>query len=145
MARYGKHAWIDYSNTSSTNCHRRERHNRVNFPYKAHPCQSAEFCGDLSKHKDEKDVSRAVNELNNAKKGLEKLQNTLSMKIALKNQTSNSFSSLMRSRLINECKRPRYLNTQGFENWHQVNMDLKKLESHFKGKFPQLGSAYLRH
>ena len=76
MARYGKHAWIDYSKPSSTNCHRRERHNRVNLPYKAHPCQSAEFCGDLSKHKDEKDVSRTVNELNNAKKGLEKLQNT---------------------------------------------------------------------
>jgi len=143
MARYSKHAGIDYSKPSCTNCHRRERHNRVNCPYKAHPCQSAEFCGDLSKHKDEKDVvSRTVNELNNAKKGLEKLQNTLSMKIALKNQTSNSFSSLMRSRLINECK-PRYLNTQGFENWRQVNMDLKKLESHFKGKIPPVGVSLL--
>ena len=60
------------------------------------------------------------------------------MKIALKNQASNSFSSLMRSRLVNECK-PRYLNTQGFENWRQVNMALKKLESHFKGKIPQVG------
>ena len=52
MARYGKHAGIDYSKPSCTNCHRRERHNRVNCPYKAHPCQSAEFCGNLSKHKD---------------------------------------------------------------------------------------------
>ena len=41
MARYGKHAVIDYSKPSCTNCHRRERHNRVNRPYKAHPFQSA--------------------------------------------------------------------------------------------------------
>ena len=48
----------------------------------------------------------------------------------------------MRSRLINEWK-PRYLNTQGFENWRRVNMDLKKLESHFKGKIPPVGVSLL--
>ena len=103
----------------------------------------AEFCGDLNKHKDEKEiVSRAVNELNTAKKSLEKLQNGLSMKITLQNQTTNSFSSVMRSRLINECK-PRYLTAQGFVNWRQVNMDLKKLESHFKGKIPSADVSLL--
>lgn len=142
-AKYGKQAGIDYSKPACTNCHRRERHNRVNCPYKAHPCQSAEICGDLNKHKDEKDIlSRAVNELNTAKKSLEKLQSGLSTKIALKNQTTNSFSSVMRSRLINECK-PRYLTSQGFENWRQVNMDLKKLESHFKGKIPSADVSLL--
>lgn len=96
-------------------------------------------------YKDEKDIlSRAVNELNTAKKSLEKLESGLSMKIALKNQTTNSFSSVMRSRLINECK-PRYLYTsQGFENWRQVNMDLtEKLESHFKGKIPSADVSLL--
>lgn len=143
LTKYGKHAGIDYSKPCCTNCHRREGHNRVSCPYN-HPCKSAEFCGDLNKHKDEKDiVSRAVNELNLAKKGLEKLQTSLTMKKALKNQTSNSFSSLMRSRLINECK-PRYLNAQGFENWRQVNMDLKKLESYFKGKIPSADVSLLQ-
>lgn len=142
-AKYGKQAGIDYSKPACTNCHRRERHNRLNCPYKAHPCQSAEICGDLNKHKDEKDIlSRAVNELNTAKKSLEKLQRGLSTKIALKNQTTNSFSSVMRSRLINECK-PRYLSSQGFENWRQVNMDLKKLEAHFKGKIPSADVSLL--
>ena len=84
-AKYGKQAGIDYSKPAYTNCHRRERHNRLNCPYKAHPCQSAEICGDLNKHEDEKDIlSRAVNELNTAKKSLEKLQRGLSTKIAMK-------------------------------------------------------------
>ena len=84
-AKYRKQAGIDYSKPAYTNCHRRERHNRLNCPYKAHPCQSAEICADLNKHKDEKDIlSRAVNELNTAKKSLEKLQRGLSTKIAMK-------------------------------------------------------------
>ena len=57
------------------------------------------------------------------------------MKSALKIQTTNSFSSVMRTRLISEC-RGRYLTSQGFENWRQINLDLKKLEAHFKGKIP---------
>ena len=57
------------------------------------------------------------------------------MKTALKNQTTNSFSSVVRTRLISEC-RARYLTSQGFENWRQINLDLKKLEAHFKGKIP---------
>ena len=48
----------------------------------------------------------------------------------------------MRSRLINECK-PRYLSSQGFQNWRQVNMDLKKLEAHFKGKIPSADVSLL--
>lgn len=39
----------------------------------------------------------------------------------------------MRIRLINEIPHG-YLNSQGLENWKQVNVDLKKLEAHFKGK-----------
>lgn len=57
------------------------------------------------------------------------------MKSALKIQTTNSFSSVMRTRLISEC-RGRYLTSQGFENWRHINLDLKKLEAHFKGKIP---------
>ena len=55
------------------------------------------------------------------------------MKSALKVQTTNSFSSVMRTRLVSEC-RVCYLTSQAFENWRQINKDLKKLEAHFKGK-----------
>ena len=52
----------------------REGHNRLNCPYKGHPCLSSKFCGDLNKHKDEKDaVSAAANRLQSAKKCLQKL------------------------------------------------------------------------
>ena len=44
-AKYGKQAGINNSKPACTNCHQRERHNRVNCPYKAHPSQSAEICG----------------------------------------------------------------------------------------------------
>ena len=135
-ADYGKHAGIDYTRPACTNCHRREGHNRINCPYKGHPCTSSRFCGDLNKHKDEKDaVSAAANRLQSAKKCLQKLKNDLAMKSALKIQTTNSFSSVMRTRLISEC-RGRYLTSQGFENWRHINLDLEKLEAHFKGKIP---------
>ena len=135
-AVYGKHPGVDYSRPACTNCHRREGHNRLNCPYKGHPCLSSKFCGDLNKHKDEKDaVSAAANRLQSAKKCLQKLENDLGMKSALKVQTTNSFSSVTRTRLISEC-RARYLTSQGFENWRQINLDLKKLEAHFKGKIP---------
>lgn len=133
---YSKHPGVDYSRPACTICHRREGHNRVNCPYKGHPCLSSQFCGDLNKHKNEKDsVSAAANRLQSAKKCLDKLQNDLAMKSALKVQTTNSFSSVMRTRLVSEC-RARYLTSQGFENWRQINKDLKKLEAHFKGKIP---------
>ena len=51
-AVYGKHPGVDYSRLACTNCHRREGHNRLNCPYKGHPCFSSKFCGDLNKHKD---------------------------------------------------------------------------------------------
>lgn len=135
-AVYSKHPDVNYSKPACTNCHRREGHNRVNCPYKGHPCLSSTFCGDLNKHKDEKDtVSAAANRLQSAKKCLQKLENTLAMKSALKIQTTSSFSSVVRTRLISEC-RARYLTSQGIENWRRINMDLKKLEAHFKGKIP---------
>lgn len=135
-AAYGKHPGIDYSKPACTNCHRREGHNRSNCPYKGHACLSAQFCGDINKHKEEKDaVSAAANRLQSVVKSLQKLESTLAMKKALKNQTSNSFSSVVRTRLVSEC-RARYLTQQGFENWRQINQDLKKLEAHFKGKIP---------
>ena len=41
----------------------------------------------------------------------------------------------MRAHFINECKcRPHYLTSKGFENWREINLDLKKLEALFKGK-----------
>ena len=99
-ADYGKHAGIDYTRPAC-----REGHNRVNCPYKGHPCASSRFCGDLNKHKDEKDaVSAAANRLQSAKKCLQKLKNDLAMKSALKIQTTNSFSSVMRTCLISECR-----------------------------------------
>lgn len=93
---------------------------------------SAKFCGDLNKHKGEKDsLSAAKTELQAAKKSLCKLENTLSSKVALKNQTTSSFSSVVRLRLINERK-SRYISSQGFENWRQINIDIKN----FRGKIP---------
>ena len=59
-AVYGKHPGVDFSRLACTNCHRREGHNRVNCPYKGHPCLSSKFCGDLNKHKDEKDAVSAA-------------------------------------------------------------------------------------
>ena len=107
-----------------------------NCPYKGHPCLSAKFCGDLNKHKGEKDSLSAVKtELQAAKKSLCKLENTLSSKVALKNQTTSSFSSVVRLRLINERK-SRYISSQGFENWRQINIDIKKLEAYFRRKIP---------
>ena len=61
----------------------------------------------------------------------------LSSKRALKAQITQSFSKSLRTRLINECKE-RYINSLGGENWRQINMDLKKLEAHFKGKVPPI-------
>ena len=135
-AVYGRHPGVDYSKPACTNCHHREEHNRANCPYKGHACHSSQFCRDLNKHKDEKNaVSSATNRLQCAKKRLQKLENTLSMKLALKHQTVNSFSTVLRTRLISEC-RARYLTPQGFKNWRQINIDLKKLQAYFKGKIP---------
>lgn len=95
-----------------------------------------EILGDLNKHKGEKDsLSAAKTELQAAKKSLCKLENTLSSKVALKNQTTSSFSSVVRLRLINERK-SRYISSQGFENWRQINIDIKKLEAYFRRKIP---------
>jgi hypothetical protein len=140
---YGKKPNIDYFKPACTNCHRREGHNRINCPYKGHPCLSAEFCGDINKHKNEKDIlSEKNNLLQSQTKNLQKLKNGLQSKLALKNQVTSSFSSIMRSRLINECT-ARYLNPYGFENWRQVNIDLKKLEAHFKGRIPSIGVSLI--
>ena len=54
--KFAKHVGVDYSKPACTSCHRREGHNRANCPFKGFPCKSAEFCGDLNKHKDEKDT-----------------------------------------------------------------------------------------
>ena len=35
--------------------HKRENNNRVNCPYKPYKCESVFTCGELEKHKDEKD------------------------------------------------------------------------------------------
>ena len=67
------------------------RDTTVNCPYKAHPCQSAEII-----------LSRAINKIRTAKKSLQKLQSGLLRRIAMKNQTTNSFSSVMWYQLINE-------------------------------------------
>ena len=77
-AKYRKQG-IGYLKHACTNCNRRERHNRLNFPYKAYSCQSAEICGHLKEHKDEKDIlSHAVNELNTAKKSGETAKGSVS-------------------------------------------------------------------
>jgi len=39
----------------------------------------------------------------------------------------------VRTRLISEC-RARYITSQGYENWRQINLDLKRLDANFKGK-----------
>ena len=136
--KFAKHVGVDYSKPACTSCHRREGHNRANCPFKGFPCKSAEFCGDLNKHKDEKDtVTLAWNRLQASNKALEKQMENLSSKRALKAQITQSFSQSLRTRLINECKE-RYINSLGGENWRQINMDLKKLEAHFKGKVPPI-------
>ena len=77
------------------------------------------------KFKKKRTVSATKIELQAAKKSLCKLENTLSSKVAVKNQTTSSFSSVVRLRLINEHK-SRYITSQGFENWRQINIDIKK-------------------
>ena len=53
------------------------------------------------------------------------------MKSALKGY----FLSVMRAHFISEYKcRAHYLTSKGFENWREINLDLKKLEVLFKGK-----------
>lgn len=141
--KFSKHLDVDYSKPSCTCCHRREGHNRTNCPFKGFPCKSAEFCGDINKHKDEKDVlTSAWNKLQAANNTLDKHMDNLSSKKALKAQVTHSFSQLIRLRLINECKQ-RYINSLGIENWRQINIDLKKLEAHFKGKVPATNVSLL--
>lgn len=142
-ALYGRKPNVDYMKPACTNCHRREGHNRVNCPYKGYPCLSAEFCGDLNKHKGQKDtVTEKNNLLQTQRKTLEKLKNTLASKVILKDQVTNSFSSIMRSRLINDGPQ-RYINAAGLQNWRQINIDLQKLDSHFKGKIPPPGVSLI--
>ena len=76
-SKYAKHMGVDYSKPSCTYCHRRERHNRATqLPLQRIPVQ-IEFCGDLIRHKDEKDiVTSAWYKLKAPNKVLEKPQNT---------------------------------------------------------------------
>jgi hypothetical protein len=116
-------------------CHRREKHNRVNCPYKPYKCESVFTCGDLEKHKDEKDeLKRLQQELNTEKQKLKKLELQLKCKKESQTKTVNSFNAKMRKRLVasNEAK---YL-SDGRENWRVINMDLSLLDQHFKGKVP---------
>ena len=116
-ALYGRHPGVDHSKPVCTNCHRREGHNRLNCPSKGHALHSSQFCGDFNKHKYEKGaLSSATTRLQCAKELFQKLETKLSMKLALKHQTMNSFTTVLRTHSISEC-RARYLTRQGFENW----------------------------
>lgn len=88
----------------------------------------------MNKHKNEKDIQKKNSILQTQRKTLEKLKSTLASKLPVKDQISNYFSSIVRSRLINGSK-PRYTNSYGFENWRQINIDLKKLEDTSREKF----------
>ena len=66
---------IDKRSPSCSLCHRRENHNQVNCPYKPYKCESALTCGDLEKHKDEKDkLKQLQQELNMERQKLKKLE-----------------------------------------------------------------------
>lgn len=88
----------------------------------------------MNKHKNEKDIQKKNSLLQTQRKTLEKLKSALASKLAVKDQISNYLSSIVRSRLINDSK-PRYTNSYGFENWRQINIDLKKLEDTSREKF----------
>lgn len=116
-AFYSRHPGVDHSKPACTNCHCREGHNRLNCPSKGHAHHSSQFCGDFNKHKDQSGaLSSATKRLQCPKKLFQKLETKLSMKLALKHQTVNSFTNVLRTRLISEC-RARYLTPQAFENW----------------------------
>jgi hypothetical protein len=117
-------------------CHRRENHNRVNCPYKPYKCESAFTCGDLEKHKDEKDHLKSLQqELNTEKQKLRKLELQFKCKKESQMKTVNSFNAKMRKRLV-ESSQAKYLSKDGRENLRIINMDLSLLDQHFKGKVP---------
>ena len=127
---------IDKRSPSCSLCHRRENHNRVNCPYKPYKCESAFTCGDLEKHKDEKDqLIRLQQGLNTEKQKLKKLELQLKSKKESRTKTVISFNSRMRNRLV-ESNHAKYLSKDGKEKWRVINMDLSLLDQHFKGKVP---------
>ena len=127
---------IDKRSPSCSLCHRRENHNRVNCPYKPYKCESAFTCGDLEKHKDEKDqLKQLQQELNTEKQKLKKLELQLKSKKESQTKTVISFNSQMRNRLV-ESNHAKYLSKEGKEKWRVINMDLSLLDQHFKGKVP---------
>lgn len=127
---------VDKSRSACGLCHRRENHNRTNCPYVPYKCMSATVCGDLEKHKEEKDVIKKMEgKLNSEKQKVIKLKSTLAAKKACALEATHSFNAVVRRRLI-ESFPAKYLRGDGKENWRQVNMDMAILESHFKGNIP---------
>jgi len=126
-----------------SNCHRRERHNRLNCPYHTE-CETFFHCGDITKHPEEKaELNDAERRQRDLLKEIASIENELKVKVASVASIKERYIYKVRSILI-ESDPTRYLNVGAdgtqVENWFQLNKDAKKLESILKGKVPSPGS-----
>ena len=127
------------SGPTCSNCHRQERHNRLNCPYFA--CDTSFHCGAISRHPEEKaQLKEYQKQHQDIKTQLSSLQNDIVVKEAVTKFIQQRYVYQVRQQLI-QNNPERYLNTgengQRVENWFQLNQDAKKLEVFLKGKLPQ--------
>lgn len=120
-----------------SNCHLRLDHNIRQC--RIDKCVTSEQCGDLNKHPDQKlIVDSAADTLKKLERELSHKRDEYEMRLKAKNSASQSFSQRVRTHLINSNKNKYLIRTaEGVvPRSAAVNVDLAKLEKHFKGKVP---------
>ena len=127
------------SGPTCSNCHRQERHNRLNCPYVT--CDTSFHCGAINRHPEEKaQLKEYQKQHQDIKNELSSLRNEIAVKEAATKSIQQRYVYQVRQQLI-QSDPERYLNTgdngQRVENWFQLNQDAKKLEVYLKGKLPR--------
>ena len=127
VGKYGRKPFIDYSRQMCGFCHycpqnKNDRcHNRANCPNEE-KCNSAEICGDLEKHDDEK---RIVNKLKTKIEKLEKKIKFASQEYDLrKGYVEKTIEEGIRERLLLEVPERYYCIRGGNVNYTLLNLDV---------------------
>ena len=127
VGKYGRKPFIDYSRQMCGFCHYRPQnkndrcHNRANCPNEE-KCNSAEICGDLEKHDDEKQI---VNKLKTKIEKLEKKIKFASQEYDLrKGYAEKTIEEGIRERLLLEVPERYYCIGGGNVNYTLLNLDV---------------------
>ena len=139
-ARYSDSGVTDKNRQQCSLCHLRTGHTKRSCPNG--PCQSARQCTDVEKHPDEKRfLGEASENKRKILKEIQKIQSDITAKQKLIEQVTGTFSSKIRSYLVNsDIDRYTFKNDSGpgrLLKTQKVLNDTYILEQHYKGRVPK--------